>query len=54
MGGHRDGLPGRSNASGPRLTDSAQRDYWRLRSGIATITGQVSYLQDNIKTQCKQ
>lgn len=48
------GASGVGDASGPRLTDSAERDYWRLRSGIATITGQVSYLQDYIKTQCKQ
>ncbi|HBW3023150.1 TPA: lysis protein [Klebsiella aerogenes] len=38
--------------SGPRLTDSAQRDYFTLRERIATITGQVSYLQDYIRTQC--
>lgn len=40
------------DASSPRLTDSAERDYWSLRAGIATITGQVSYLQDYISTQC--
>ncbi|GKO57901.1 endopeptidase [Klebsiella pneumoniae] len=40
------------DASGPRLTDSAERDYWSLRAGISTITGQVSYLQDYIRTQC--
>ncbi|MDH7612419.1 lysis protein [Raoultella ornithinolytica] len=40
------------DASSPRLTDSAERDYWSLRAGIATITGQVSYLQDYIRTQC--
>ena len=43
---------GVGDASGPRLTESAERDYWRLRAGIATITGQVSYLQDYIRTQC--
>ncbi|HIE9280233.1 TPA: lysis protein [Klebsiella pneumoniae] len=43
---------GVGDASGPRLTDSAERDYWSLRAGIATITGQVSYLQDYIRTQC--
>ncbi|TCL42843.1 prophage endopeptidase [Raoultella planticola] len=43
---------GVGDASSPRLTDSAERDYWSLRSGIATITGQVSYLQDYIRTQC--
>lgn len=43
---------GVGDASSPRLTDSAERDYWSLRAGIATITGQVSYLQDYIRTQC--
>ncbi|WP_260864040.1 lysis protein [Citrobacter sp. Marseille-Q6884] len=40
------------DASGPRLTDSAQRDYFTLRERIATVTKQVEYLQDYIKTQC--
>jgi prophage endopeptidase len=40
------------DASGPRLTDSAERDYFTLRERIVTITGQVSYLQDYIRTQC--
>ncbi|MFB5077444.1 lysis protein [Raoultella sp. C349492] len=46
------GAGGVGDASGPRLTDSAERDYWRLRAGIATITGQVSYLQDYIRKEC--
>lgn len=46
------GTGGVGNASGPRLTDSAQRDYFTLRERIVTITGQVSYLQDYIRTQC--
>ncbi|HHF8231931.1 TPA: lysis protein [Klebsiella pneumoniae] len=46
------GTGGVGDASSPRLTDSAERDYWRLRAGITTITGQVSYLQDYIRTQC--
>ena len=40
------------NASGPRLTDSAQRDYFTLRERIVTVTKQVGYLQDYINTQC--
>jgi prophage endopeptidase len=40
------------NASGPRLTDSAQRDYFTLRERITTVTKQVEYLQDYINTQC--
>lgn len=43
---------GLGDAAGPLLTDSAERDYWSLRAGIATITGQVSYLQEYIRTQC--
>ncbi|MGS1815166.1 lysis protein [Klebsiella oxytoca] len=43
---------GLGDASGPRLTDSAERDYFTLRGRITTITGQVSYLQEYIHTQC--
>ena len=43
---------GMGDASGPRLTDSAERDYFTLRGRIITITGQVSYLQEYIRTQC--
>ena len=41
------------DASGPRLTDSAQRDDFTLRERIVTVTKQVGYLQDYINTQCK-
>jgi len=41
------------DVTGPRLTESAQRDYFTLRERIATVTKQVGYLQDYIKTQCK-
>lgn len=40
------------DASTPGLTADAERDYWRLRDGINTITGQVKYLQDYIRQQC--
>lgn len=43
---------GVGDATSPRLTDSAQRDYFTLRERIATITGQVNYLQDYIRQQC--
>ena len=43
---------GVGDACAPRLTDSAERDYFTLRERIVTITGQVSYLQDYIRTQC--
>ncbi|MXF49415.1 lysis protein [Raoultella sp. Lac2] len=46
------GTSGVGDASGPRLTDSAERDYFTLRERIDTITGQVNYLQDYIRTQC--
>ncbi|ANZ05342.1 lysis protein [Raoultella ornithinolytica] len=46
------GAGGVGDASGPRLTDSAERDYFTLRERIVTITGQVNYLQDYIRTQC--
>lgn len=45
---------GVGDASGPRLTDSAERDYFTLRERISSITGQVSYLQDYIRTQCQK
>lgn len=41
---------GMGDASGPRLTDSAERDYFTLRERIFTVTKQVGYLQDYIRT----
>jgi len=46
------GTGGMGDASIPRLTDSAQRDYFTLRERIVTVTKQVGYLQDYIKEQC--
>jgi prophage endopeptidase len=49
------GAPGTGSmgdASSPRLTDSAQRDYFTLRERIATVTAQVRYLQKYILNQC--
>ncbi|EKK5417336.1 lysis protein [Klebsiella aerogenes] len=43
---------GVGDASGPRLTDSAERDYFTLRERIVTVTKQVGYLHDYIKEQC--
>lgn len=43
---------GLGDASSPRLTDSAERDYFTLRERIVTVTKQVGYLQDYINTQC--
>ena len=36
----------------PRLTNSAERDYFTLRERIVTVTKQVGYLQDYIRKQC--
>ncbi|MFT2166409.1 lysis protein [Citrobacter freundii] len=46
------GPSGMGDASSPRLTDSAERDYFTLRERIVTVTKQVSYLQDYVKEQC--
>lgn len=43
---------GMGDATGPRLTDSAERDYFTLRERIVTVTKQISYLQEYIKEQC--
>ena len=43
---------GVGDASGPRLTDTAERDYFTLRERIVTVTKQVGYLQEYIKEQC--
>ncbi|WP_461236127.1 lysis protein [Klebsiella michiganensis] len=43
---------GVGDASSPRLTDSAERDYFTLRERIETVTSQVNYLQDYIRQQC--
>ncbi|CAM6482073.1 lysis protein [Citrobacter portucalensis] len=40
------------DASIPRLTDSAQRDYFTLRERIVTVTKQVEYLQEYVRSQC--
>ncbi|EKW1653209.1 MULTISPECIES: lysis protein [Citrobacter] len=43
---------GMGDASSPRLTDSAKRDYFSLRERIVTVTKQVVYLQEYVKNQC--
>ena len=37
---------------GPRLTDSAERDYFTLRERIETVTRQLTGLQEYVRTQC--
>jgi len=46
------GTGGMGDATGPRLTDSAERDYFTLRERIIKVTKQVGYLQDYIRQQC--
>ncbi|EMC3650484.1 lysis protein [Citrobacter braakii] len=43
---------GMGDATVPRLTDSAERDYFTLRERIVTVTKQIGYLQEYINTQC--
>lgn len=40
------------DGTAPRLTDSAERDYFTLRKRIATITRQLTGLQEYVRTQC--
>ncbi|MDJ7445094.1 lysis protein, partial [Salmonella enterica] len=44
--------PGMDNAASATLTANAERNYWRLRDGIATVTKQLEGAQDYIRTQC--
>lgn len=43
-----------SLGNGPRarLDDSAERDYWRLRDGIATARNQIAALQHYVREVC--
>ena len=44
--------PGMDDATGPRLTDAAERDYFTLRERIATVTKQLTGLQAYVREQC--
>ncbi|MDR8492664.1 lysis protein [Serratia nevei] len=46
------GTAGVADAASPRLTDSAQRDYFRLRERIETARSQIAGLQDYIRQVC--
>ncbi|EOV9030429.1 MULTISPECIES: lysis protein [Cronobacter] len=49
------GAPGTTrvdDGTGPRLTDAAERDYWRLRNGIETLTSQLKGLQTYVREHC--
>lgn len=43
---------GLGDASGPRLDNAAERDYFTLRERITTVTKQVEYLQEYVRSQC--
>ena len=43
---------GMDDATGPRLTDAAERDYFTLRERIETITKQLTGLQQYVREQC--
>ena len=44
--------PGVDDATSPRLTDTAERDYFTLRERIETITKQLTGLQAYVREQC--
>lgn len=46
------GTSGVVDGSSPRLTEDAALNYWRLRDGIATVTKQLSGLQQYVREQC--
>ena len=46
------GSSGLADGSSPRLTADAELNYWRLRDGIATVTKQLTGLQEYVRTQC--
>ncbi|MGY6029854.1 lysis protein [Phytobacter sp. AG2a] len=44
--------PGVDDATSPRLTDAAERDYFTLRERIETVTKQLTALQVYVREQC--
>ena len=46
------GTSGVDNATGPRLADTAERDYFNLRERLMTMQKQLEGAQDYIRTQC--
>ena len=43
---------GVDDGASPRLTDTAQRDYFVLRERIETVTNQLNGLQEYVRSQC--
>lgn len=50
--GNTTGTSGMDDATSPRLTESAERDYFTLRQRIETVTKQLTGLQEYVRTQC--
>ncbi|WP_431633590.1 lysis protein [Enterobacter kobei] len=50
--GNSTGASGMDDATSPRLTDSAERDYFTLRQRIETVTKQLTGLQEYVRSQC--
>ncbi|MER1974580.1 lysis protein [Pseudocitrobacter faecalis] len=50
--GNSTGTSGMDDATSPRLTDSAERDYFTLRQRIETVTKQLTGLQEYVRSQC--
>ncbi|WP_075826285.1 lysis protein [Escherichia coli] len=46
------GTSGVDNATGPRLADTAERDYFNLRERLMTMQKQLEGAQEYIRTQC--
>ena len=46
------GTSGMDNATGPRLADTAERDYFTLRERLMLMQKQLEGAQDYIRTQC--
>ncbi|WP_440863075.1 lysis protein [Symbiopectobacterium purcellii] len=44
--------PSLDDAASARITPDAERDYFRLRAGIETITKQLTGLQQYVREQC--
>lgn len=44
--------PGVDDATNPRLTNAAERDYFTLRERIETVTKQLTGLQAYVREQC--
>lgn len=52
--GNTTGTASMDDAASPRLTESAQRDYFTLRERIETVGKQIAGLQQYIKDQCQK